>query len=517
MLAARGLVALALPLAALAQWSHMGGNPARTNAYTVGFPILRAPPQPHIALVYGEPEEDTVSEVEEQLLQSPLVASTGELIVVMTDGCNLVLLGDPAAAGLWPSPADSWNPASDPGASGTVVDECDASGMALGADDVVYFLDSRNKAVHAVAIDTGKELLTWRWSSVLDTSVYNKSILPLDASLLVLGSQLWVPLKWSLLGSDGVSWVLDAATGSTLQVAAKPGPPCRENEDLGNAIVTLAESQQGVAQLSSSDCGLPLYSAVDFSLLPEGPVPDNVTFTPFGFEMGQHTHPVVAGDRLFFFQMQDNIFSGAQRVCCWDTVENAPCSGWDAYGYELSGCSSPLPVLNTGVFDQNNATETFRFSWIAGGLFAAQNQLVVVTSGALSEDVFAREGWASTLSLIDGSSGNVLASYRTSDDLYNSAPLVVTGSDGTLVMLTTAGGDLLAFAATKAGVTAGPLWRSADLPPIPDEDLPASTYTFLSITPAGTLLATVSAGGAEWQKEKAFVSPFCSKSPYSTF
>ena len=503
-----GLVALALPLAARAQWTHDGGSPVRNNAFSVNFPILSAPPQPHIPLVFGEPEEDTVSEVEEQLLQSPLVVSTGELIVVMTDSCNLVLMSDPSppVSGSWPSPVAVWNPATDPGASATVVDECDAAGMALSTTDTVFFLDGRNKAVHAVAIDVETQTFSWQWSSALDTAAYAKSILPLDASLLVLGSQLWVPLKWSLKGTDGVSWVLDVATGNTTQVAGLPGAPCRENEDLGNAIVTLEAQQQGVAQLSSSDCGLPLYSAVDFSLQAEGPIPDDFASAPFGFEMGQHTHPVVAGDRLFYFQMQDNIFSGPQRVCCWDTVRNAPCRGWEDLDTILSGCASPLPVLNTGVFDQDNATETFRFSWIAGGLFAAQNQLLVATSGVLNEDVFARAGWASTLSLIDGGSGAVLASYRTGTDIYNSAPLVVTGTDGTIVLLTTAAGDLLAFAATEAGVAAGPMWRSSDLPGIPAEDLPASTYAFLSITPAGTLLATVSAGGAEWQKEKAFVS-----------
>jgi hypothetical protein len=502
----RCCAALAVLASAAGQaWTHDGGSPLRQNFAAVDLPVLTTSGQ-HMSLTFSEDPEDTVSMVEEQLLQSPLVASTGQAIVVQTDGCVIALLADPAVAGdtqSWTTPTATWSPMTDPNANSTLLDECEAAGMALGADDTIYFLDGRNKAVHAIKLNVGDFTLAWQWSAALDTATYRLSVMPLDASLLVLGSQLWVPLKFSLLGSDGTAWVLDASTGATVAVAPLPsGGRCAENEDYGNAIVALDNSTLGgLAQLSSSDCGLPLFSQGDYAVQ-LGPEADAPLISPFGFAMGQHSHPISSGNSLFYFNFQDNVFSGEQRLCCWDTVQSTTCSGWEAPRTGYSGCSAKLPVLST----DEDLGATFRFSWIAGGLLASDSKLFVATSGAVDEDPLARKGWASTLSVFNTSTGDLLATYRTGADLYNSAPLVVTGYDGSIVLLSTAGGDVLAFAATVDGVNAGPLWRSPDLPAIPPEDIPASTYAFLSITPMGTLLATVSAGGANWQQEKAYVS-----------
>ena len=102
----------------------------------------------------------------------------------------------------------------------------------------------------------------------------------------------------------------------------------------------------------------------------------------------------------------------------------------------------------------------------------------------------------------DTTTGVLLQQHRFKRDMFNSAPLVVTGSDGAVnVYVSTTLGNIYCYSA--ASVQSGPLWVSADLPAIPVEDLPASTYTFLSVTQKGTLLATSTAGGALWQVQKA--------------
>lgn len=101
-----------------------------------------------------------------------------------------------------------------------------------------------------------------------------------------------------------------------------------------------------------------------------------------------------------------------------------------------------------------------------------------------------------------------IVSYSLANDIFNSAPLVVVyggGSAAARVFVTSAKGYVFAFNA-GAGVAAGPVWMSQDLPAIPDVDLPVSTYCFMSVTPTGTLLVTTSMGGATWNDQKAFVA-----------
>ena len=83
-----------------------------------------------------------------------------------------------------------------------------------------------------------------------------------------------------------------------------------------------------------------------------------------------------------------------------------------------------------------------------------------------------------------------IAQYTISNDIVNSAPLVVVYSGGvgtSRVFVSTAKGFLYVFSSGTA-LASGPLYVTKDLPAIPDEDLPMSTYCFLSVTPAGTLL-----------------------------
>ena len=127
----------------------------------------------------------------------------------------------------------------------------------------------------------------------------------------------------------------------------------------------------------------------------------------------------------------------------------------------------------------------------------------------LDENPTAPKGVASLLLVYSAASGALLAQHRFAGDMFNSAPLVVTPSPGTgaasHVILTTATGQVIAYAAGPAGVAAGPAWSTlGDIAGVPATELPSSTYSFLSATPLGTLLVTTTAGGAGWQKEKAW-------------
>jgi hypothetical protein len=88
-----------------------------------------------------------------------------------------------------------------------------------------------------------------------------------------------------------------------------------------------------------------------------------------------------------------------------------------------------------------------------------------------------------------------------------SATLYYNNADFPGVFVSSALGNIYAFA-PGAAAGGGPLWKTADLrsQAIPADALPSSTYSFLSATIAGTLLVTTTAGGANWQTEKAFVA-----------
>ena len=112
------------------------------------------------------------------------------------------------------------------------------------------------------------------------------------------------------------------------------------------------------------------------------------------------------------------------------------------------------------------------------------------------------EDLTSAIFAFDSTTGLNTDQHRFKRDMFNSAPLVATGSDGAVrVYVSTTLGAIFCYA--PGALAGGPLWVSQDLPPIPTEDLPATTYTFLSVTQKGTLLATSTAGGAKWQTQKA--------------
>jgi hypothetical protein len=133
----------------------------------------------------------------------------------------------------------------------------------------------------------------------------------------------------------------------------------------------------------------------------------------------------------------------------------------------------------------------------------------VSMSGALDEDPLNRKGVQGALAVLDTLDGTLLSTtYLNANatdpaaDMFSTAPLVLSSADGTSVLLATTGGALMSFAADGTG----PTWVANELPAIPAEDFPASTYSFLSVTSAGAVLLTTTAGGADWQTEKSFVA-----------
>ena len=95
-----------LPLCAaqFTGWPVDGGSLFRNNY--VSLPSLNLnSPTPHVVFTHGEPPEDTVSMVEEYLLQSPLVTANSR-VVLMLDSCTVALMPDVAAL----EPGDTWLP-----------------------------------------------------------------------------------------------------------------------------------------------------------------------------------------------------------------------------------------------------------------------------------------------------------------------------------------------------------------------------------------------------------------------
>lgn len=140
------------------------------------------------------------------------------------------------------------------------------------------------------------------------------------------------------------------------------------------------------------------------------------------------------------------------------------------------------------------------WEWLS--LAIAGDKVVVIAGGYLSITSTAVIGQIMVYNLADGS---LVGKWRTETDMFNSAPLVVAPTDATVggprVYVTGTKGNLYCF--DPASPSGGPVWMtSGEIGAIPPEDLPESTYTYITLTPAGTLLITASAGGKDWADEK---------------
>jgi hypothetical protein len=209
----------------------------------------------------------------------------------MLDSCTLALMPDVGAL----LPGDSWVPLSewepylDPNVAPLMNNECEAAGVAFSDDfQGLFFLDGRNKLVTRLLVGSDN-LLAWQWTAALAS---NASIFDLDVSMLPLPSisnpnpSLYVPLRYSLLGADGLAWVVDQQSGTSTQLVPVP-PGCSQPDDFGSALIA-DKFGEGVVQLSDDSCGaVALETSSPWSVLMQV-----LKAPPAAFNNGVHSHPV---------------------------------------------------------------------------------------------------------------------------------------------------------------------------------------------------------------------------------
>ena len=519
------LAASLLPALAFSQslapysWTVDGGSPARLNNAVVNVPLGDFSNSAHAVFVKPSGEEDTESMVEEVLLPSPLVTSFGAVLVV-SDNCTLFLYPDPAglpAGTPWTPIAPQWDVQ---GWFRGDDEESELSGIASFMD-AAFVLDGRNKAVHRVNVTAAG--FVYCWTTFLNTSSAgvawfsdgDTGMIPEAASNL-----LWVPLAASYaFPAAGIAATLDMTTGALAWIPVPAISGCVKPDDLGSAAV-----DGGNVVLLSSDgdasCGAVALDPTGAFLYSSFPADE------FLFDgEGEHTHPLFDDDtnQLYFLDFELKIVDGVgQKLCCRDTTGGAfaNCAGW------ANGCVV-LPSFER--VQEDTDVVDYRWDWMSMALKPAAGAnaavLFITASATEKDETFLYNGTADLYSAIwsfDTTNGKLQQAHRFNLDMFNSAPLVVSGSDGVVnVFASSTLGYLYCYSSTS--LATGWLWRTLDLAPVPIEDLPASTYTFLSVTQKGTLLATSTAGGATWQDQKAtfaiasgVVGPFPSASPTPT-
>jgi hypothetical protein len=495
-------------------WTADGGSPMRANSATVQVALGSGGGG---RAVYSQlnGEDDTESLVEEVLLPSPLVTSRGAVLFA-ADNCTLMLYSDPyglAAGQTWGRIANNFD----------VLDSfrgpnelSQLAGTAM-FQDRVFVLDARNKAVHAVDIipnpGLGYHYLFQRaWTSFVNATLDSKGNI-VDVHFtdgntgLIPEAQtnlLWVPLATDYaFGSAGFAATINMGTGIVSYVEIPDdltGLGCKKPNDAGSVAV-----DNGAVVLISSDgpgasCGLVIFDATGNKLY------NTLGDDEFLFNLGEHSHPLFDADssHLYWLDFEFNIINGrGQRLCCVDTSGGAYANCW---GPNLC---APIPAFE--VVDEKIDILDYRWLWLAmalqpGSTDGSQPARLFVSASATENDdttLFnGLEDLTSAIFAFDTTTGLVTDQHRFKRDTFNSAPLVATGNDGAVrVYVSTTQGFIYCYAPGALG--AGPLWTSQDLAPVPTEDLPATTYTFLSVTNRGTLLATSTAGGDSWQTQKA--------------
>ena len=525
----RGALLLLLSGLVSAQWPMDGGSTARTNSIILNVnPSNRAV---HSTFSASEPINDAASQIEGFLLNSILV-TTGGYVLIASDDCKIRLFTDPGALsslkasdsglarGRGVGSFNIWVPLSTFNVNDVDVQyhpkECGYAGMVLDTNDVVpgvdtvYFLDGRNKAVHAVVING--TTLTFSWAVKGD---FTKSVFDLDVSMLIIPKkgisvtkQLWIPLQASTLGSDGIAVtvgldlnvVMPAPKFGNFTLVPKPDK-CSFPGDDGSVLIDV-NGKSTVLHLSSEEgCGL---IAIDVATRTHnGVISDSVDYV-FTGEDGVHSQPAYDSTLGFVYFLDFADYSNTQRVCCKLADDlSQKCTTW------ISTCA-PIPTVGAYIDGAGNSVNG-NWEWL--GLAIYQGSVIVSASGAVNDDlVFARYGVRSSL-FVFSNDGTYFTNYTIDGDLYNSAPLIIIPLDNTLVdairvIISSAKGLVHSFkyGIEGEGLTSGPLSSEPDFPAIPPEDLPETTYAFLSVTTAGTLLATTSAGGVDWSNQKAFVA-----------
>jgi hypothetical protein len=484
MLAAAAALAVAsIPCVSAGAWTVDGGGIHRTSFAAVAVDVGGS--GAHTTWTWKSNVEGTVSEVEDYLIQSPLITSWGAILVV-ADNCTLFLLPDPATSkgsSNWLPVIKSYTPGVDKGYAK------EFAGVALDDNDVAYILDKRDKAIHAVHLT--KFGFSEQWWSPL---IFNSSDIDfdLDVSLLPvsIAATLVVPLRGTLEGNEGTAALVSTVDGSFSFIPV-PDNDCRYPDDYGSVAI----DGGSFALLGNDECGLVVVApggSMTYKSYPN---------SHFLFDYGQHSHPVYdpTTSNLYFldwaFNMHDNQF-----LCCINTQAGAfaDCNNWP-------GMCLKLPEL----YREADPTGDwlYRWEWLALGLWPSQGLMYVSASASDTLDetnIGSPSDQVSAIFVFDVTNGKFVGQHRFNGDQFNSAPLVVTGLNGagsTNVYVASNGGNIYCYSAPS--VTAGYQWVSQDVAPIPVDQLPSSTYSYLTVTAQGTLLLTATAGGADWSDEKA--------------
>ena len=444
------------------------------------------------------------------LLQSPLVTSWGEIVIV-SDQMAISLYPDPANPTF--GQASGWYPRGTFGPSlyaslppGAIVEDMVYGGAILDDNDVLYLVDQRNRALRAVQLyDSDVSPFV-----ELPNSPYwfNRSIpfgLPETASLMLVpqvqpaATQLWVPTTGSMLGCRGPAIIV--AT-SFFSVDAVPAPffapypgtgVCVWPEDYGSVQLApnaATSNKAAVLLLGSNECGAVAYTAdaTSGSVVVEWTT--EVLKYSFSTE-GEHAHPVLDADTGSLLWVDYGARYGIpQQLCCV-----MPDTGFGTCGNgEWFGECFNLPA------EEYNPDTLIFLAWDWMALSVSGGNVYITASGYPSVTSTVMH---SALMVYALATGKRIGLYRGEDDMFNSAALVVKDSNGMeRAFITTTRGKVHCFG-SGAAVSAGPLWTtSAEVGAIPDDDVPQSTYSFLTLTPRGTLLITASAGGKDWSDEK---------------
>lgn len=104
----------------------------------------------------SEPVDTDISEIEDALLQQPLITSYGAIVVV-TDNGQIYQYYDPASL---PASVTSWTPSAGPWTGYKALDLPDGTqakdfvygGAILDGNDVLYIIEQRNRAVRAIQL-----------------------------------------------------------------------------------------------------------------------------------------------------------------------------------------------------------------------------------------------------------------------------------------------------------------------------------------------------------------------------
>lgn len=220
----------------------------------------------------------------------------------------------------------------------------------------------------------------------------------------------------------------------------------------------------------------------------------------FLFEYGEHSHPVFdpTSSQLYFMNWADTMKDN-QYLCCLNTrgEQFRNCDNWPGQCLKIPELSrQPDP---TGDW-------VYRWEWLAMGLWQRNGIMFIAASAAVLDKTIINgaQDLTSAIFAYDVANGRLISTHRLDGDQFNSAPLIVTGSSGSGVTQVYVSSTLGSIYAYDAGNLAkGPLWSSVDVAPIPADDLPQTTYSYLTVTPQGTILLTSTAGGADWEDEKA--------------